>query len=85
MKVAPLELKLNPSLDRRVTHRLGQKAQLRALKFRCVPRTMQREPPGETTFQRILCGVDTDTLERALLCWQEQVLGPAPDELIAID
>ena len=59
--------------------------QLRALKFRCVPRTMRREPPGETTFQRILCGVDTDTLERALLSWQEQMPGPAPDELIAID
>jgi hypothetical protein len=60
-------------------------AQMRALKFRCVPRTMLREPPGETTFMRVLAGVDEVRLERALLLWQERVLGLAKDEIIAID
>ena len=60
-------------------------AQMRALKFRCVPRTLRRVPPGETTFHRVLVGVDEAKLERALLLWQEQVLGPAEDKTIAID
>lgn len=60
-------------------------AQMRALKFRSVPRTMRREPPGETTFHRVLCGVDASLVERALLIWQEQMLGPAEDKTIAID
>lgn len=60
-------------------------AQLRALKFRCVPRSLRREPPGETTFQRVLNGVDEVLLQRALLIWQEQLLGPAQDQTIAID
>jgi hypothetical protein len=60
-------------------------AQMRALKFRKVPRTMGREPPGETTFHRVLCGVDPAMVERALLIWQEQLLGPAEDKTIAID
>jgi Domain of unknown function (DUF4338)/Transposase DDE domain/DDE_Tnp_1-associated len=60
-------------------------AQMRALKFRCVPRTLRREPPGETTFHRVLIGVDEAMLERALLIWQEQMLGPAEDKTIAID
>ena len=60
-------------------------AQMRALRFRCVPRTLRREPPGETTFQRVLMGVDAAALERALLIWQEQMLGPAEAEAIAVD
>jgi hypothetical protein len=60
-------------------------AQMRALRFRCVPRTLRREPPGETTFHRVLMGVDEVALERALLIWQEQMLGPAKDEIIAVD
>jgi hypothetical protein len=60
-------------------------AQMRALKFRCVPRSLRREPPGETTFVRVLVGVDEVLLERALLRWQEQMLGPAKDQIIAID
>jgi predicted transposase YbfD/YdcC len=60
-------------------------AQMRALKFRCVPRTKRREPPGESTFHRVLVGVDETAVERALLLWQEQLLGPAQDETIAID
>jgi hypothetical protein len=60
-------------------------AQMRALKFRCVPRSLRREAPGETTFHRVLMGVDEVLLERALLLWQEQMLGPAEDTTIAID
>lgn len=60
-------------------------AQMRALKFRCMPRSLRREPPGDTTFQRVLAGVDEVLLERALLIWQEQILGPAEDKNIAID
>jgi hypothetical protein len=60
-------------------------AQMRALKFRKVPRTLRREPPGETTFHRVLCGVDPAMVERALLIWQEQLLGPAEDKTIAVD
>lgn len=60
-------------------------AQMRALKFRCVPRTKRREPPGETTFHRVLASVDAALLERALLIWQDQVLGPVEDKTIAID
>jgi hypothetical protein len=58
---------------------------MRALKFRCVPRSLRREPPGETTFLRVLVAVDKVLVERALLLWQEQVLGPAKDGIIALD
>jgi len=60
-------------------------AQMRALKFRCVPRSNQREPPGETTFMRVLAGADPAQVERALLLWQDQMLGVAKDPLIAVD
>ena len=60
-------------------------AQMRALKFRCVPRSNQREPPGETTFMRVLAGADAAQVERALLLWQDQMLGEAKDALIAVD
>lgn len=60
-------------------------AQMRALKFRCVPRSRQREAPGETTFMRVLAGVDAAQVERALLLWQEQVLGVVEEEIIAVD
>lgn len=60
-------------------------AQMRALKFRMVPRSRRREAPGETTFMRVLAGVDAAQVERALLLWQEQMLGPAEDPLIAVD
>jgi hypothetical protein len=60
-------------------------AQMRALKFRMVPRSTRREAPGETTFMRVLAGVDAAQVERALLLWQDQVLGPAEDPLIAVD
>jgi len=34
---------------------------------------------------RVLAGVDAMQVERALLLWQDQVLGPAEDPLIAVD
>src|SRR5206468_10571412 len=42
-------------------------------------------PPGVTTFFRILNQVDERALELALLAWQDQVLGPVQDRIIAID
>jgi len=36
--------------------------------------------PKETTFFRVLTGVDPEQLERAMQAWQEHVLGPLPAE-----
>jgi len=43
--------------------------------------------PQETTFYRLLKHVDSGALERALLAWQEHVLGPrrGEDDQVAID
>jgi hypothetical protein len=43
--------------------------------------------PGETTFFRLLSHVDSRALERALLDWQNHVLGPRPaaDDQVAVD
>lgn len=65
--------------------RTCSQAQLRAFKFRRAPRSKRREAPGETTFMRVLAGVDAAQVERALLLWQDQVLGPAEDPLVAVD
>ena len=61
------------------------KAQLRALQFRTDRRTGRVRCPDETTFHRVLTQVDPEALERALLAWQEQVLGPAEDTAILFD
>ena len=61
-------------------------AQLRALRVRHRNKlTGQLTPPGVTTFFRILNEVDEAAIELALLAWQEQVLGPVQDQLIAVD
>lgn len=60
-------------------------AQLRALGFRCHPRTGRVRCPGETAFHRVLGGLPEDKVETVLLRWQEKILGPAQDTLIAID
>jgi hypothetical protein len=60
-------------------------AQLRALGFRCDPRTGRVRCPGETAFYRVLGGLPEDQVETILLRWQEKLLGPPPDTLIAID
>lgn len=59
--------------------------QLRALGFRTKRGTRRVRAPEETTFFRVLSGVDEALLEQALLAWQEQVLGPLQDEVIAFD
>ena len=60
-------------------------AQLRALRFRHDSQTGRTRCPGVTTFFRILNEVDERALEWALLAWQDQVLGPVQDRIIAVD
>jgi hypothetical protein len=60
-------------------------SQLRALRFRRDAQARRIRCPGVTTFFRILNEVDEQALELALLAWQDQVLGPVQDHLIAID
>jgi hypothetical protein len=59
--------------------------QLRALGFRRNPHTRRLRCPGVTPFRDVLCGVDATAVERALLLWQEQLLGPAQDQLVIVD
>ena len=59
--------------------------QLRALRFRLHVRTGRVRCPQRTSFQRVLTGVNAEILERVLLLWQEQVLGPVQDQLVVLD
>ena len=59
--------------------------QLRALGFRSNRKTEQLRCPGVTLFRDVLTRVDASALERALLLWQEQLLGPTPDKLVIAD
>jgi len=59
--------------------------QLRALRFRHKRGTRRVRCPDRTTFDRVLQGVDAAAVERALLAWQEQVLGPVQDRLVIVD
>jgi hypothetical protein len=59
--------------------------QLRALGFRTDKHTGRIRCPGESTFKRLLPRIDAGALERALLLWQEQILGPSPDQLVIVD
>lgn len=59
--------------------------QLRALRFRLDKKTGKPRCPGVTTFFRILNEVDELALELALLAWQDQVLGPVQDRIVALD
>jgi predicted transposase YbfD/YdcC len=58
---------------------------LRALGFRTDRRTGRLRCPGQSTFKRMLPRIDAAALERALLLWQEQILGPAQDKLVIVD
>jgi hypothetical protein len=58
--------------------------QLRALRFRADAAGFIR-CPKKTTFTRFLHGVDDDALERVLLRWQDQILGPAQDRIVILD
>ena len=59
--------------------------QLRVLRFRHDLKTGDIRCPGKTTFGRVLCEVDDDALERVLLRWQQQILGPTQDRIVIID
>ena len=59
--------------------------QLRALGFRLDQHTGKVRCPGVTPFRSVLSGVNPSAVERALLLWQEQVLGPAQDQLVIVD
>jgi len=59
--------------------------QLRALGFRLDRHTGQTRCPGITPFRDVLIGVEATAVERALLLWQEQLLGPTQDHLVIVD
>jgi hypothetical protein len=61
--------------------------QLRALGFRKKGWPRRYCPPSETTFYRFLTGVDSDSLQKALLEWQDWRLGSrkADDNVVALD
>lgn len=59
--------------------------QLRALGFRTDKHTGRIRCPGESTFKRMLPQIDAAALERALLLWQDQVLGASQDKLVIVD
>ena len=59
--------------------------QLRALGFRQDVESGDIRCPGKTTFGRVLCQVDDDALERVLLRWQNQILGPTQDRIVIMD
>jgi len=59
--------------------------QLRALAFRPDRHTGRIRCPGESTFKRMLPQLDAAAIERALLLWQDQVLGASPDKLVIVD
>jgi hypothetical protein len=61
--------------------------QLRALGFRKKERPRRYRPPSETTFYRLLSGVDSEALQQALQAWQDQRLGPRDpqDDVVALD
>jgi hypothetical protein len=60
--------------------------QRRALGCRRDPDNLRHyEVPSESTFQRALTEIDDTRLEPLLLQWQDQLLGPDTDPLIALD
>ncbi|HWQ93102.1 MAG TPA: ISAs1 family transposase [Clostridia bacterium] len=59
--------------------------QLRALKFRRDPHTGEVRCPKKTVFTTLLSEVDGDLLERVLLRWQTQILGPPQDRIVIVD
>ncbi len=59
--------------------------QLRALNFRRDRGTGRYRTPKRTTFGRVLEGVDASELEKVLLEWQEQLMGPTQDKLVVVD
>jgi hypothetical protein len=60
-------------------------AQLRALRFRHQGSSGAVRCPKKTTFGRVLQAVDDEVVERVLLRWQEQLLGPQQDRIVILD
>jgi hypothetical protein len=61
--------------------------QMAALRFPRRGKPRRYCAPKETTFFRLLRRLESGALERALLAWQDHVLGPraADDDLVAVD
>jgi len=59
--------------------------QRRALHCWFNPKTNEYEVPSESCFLRVLQGVSALEVEAITLRWQDQVLGPNTDPLVAID
>ena len=59
--------------------------QLRALRFRADPQTRDIRCPKKTTFTRVLHEMEDDLIERVLLRWQDQILGPQQDRMVIFD
>jgi hypothetical protein len=59
--------------------------QLRALNFRLSPKTGRVRCPKVSCFRQVLACVDEAAVQRALLCWQDQVLGANHDPTIIVD
>jgi hypothetical protein len=62
-------------------------AQLEALRFPRRGNPRRYLVPKETTFYRLLSGLESRALEKALLAWQDHLLGKRPetDDQVAID
>jgi hypothetical protein len=61
------------------------KPQRRALHCWINEKTGEYEVPSESCFQRVLKGVNALEVESITLAWQDAVLGPNTDPLVAID
>lgn len=59
--------------------------QLRALNFRLSPKTGRVRCPKATCLRQVLACVDEAAVQRALLCWQDQVLGANQDKTVIVD
>jgi hypothetical protein len=59
--------------------------QRRALHCWFNPKTNEYEVPSESCFLRVLQGVSPLEVESLTLAWQDQVLGPNTDPLVAVD
>jgi len=59
--------------------------QRRALHCWINPKTNEYEVPSKSCFLRVLQGVSALEVEAITLSWQDQVLGPNTDPLVAID
>src|SRR5690606_29309959 len=49
------------------------------------PGTSQVRCPKKTVFHTLLTSVQAEMIERALLLWQNQLLGPVQDDVVLID